>query len=83
MKKKITCFLCRYEITKYNRTTNQIKYNKNDKPICKHCTKAKHKILENKYKNFDIQCKICKKPSKYKKSALHVQHVITYSMESA
>ena len=67
IKNKITCFLCRYEITKHNKSTRQVKYNKHDKPICKYCTKKNHKILEDKYKNFDMQCKICNEPSKYRK----------------
>ena len=67
LKIKVTCFLCRYEITKHNKSSYQIKYNKHNKPICRYCTKNKHKILEDKYKNFDMQCKSCNKPSKFKK----------------
>ena len=65
--KKATCFLCRYEITKHNKSTKQVKYNGQSKPVCKFCTKTKHKILNEKYKQHDLQCKICKKPSLYKK----------------
>ena len=64
---KPTCFLCRYEITKYNKSNKQVKYNGLSKIICKFCTCKTHKILDNNYKNIDIQCKICKKPSIYKK----------------
>ena len=67
LKIKVTCFLCRYEITKHNKSSYQIKYNKHNKPICRYCTKNKHKILEDKCKNFDMQCKRCNKPSKFKK----------------
>ena len=67
IKIKVTCFLCRYEITKHNKSSRQIKYNKQIKPICKYCTKKKHKVLEDKYNNFDIQCKICNKPCKFNK----------------
>ena len=63
-----TCFLCRYELTKHNRSENKIKFAGKMKPICKYCTKNKHKVLDNRYKNIDIdiQCKKCNKPSKYK-----------------
>ena len=61
-----TCFLCRYEITKNNKSEKQIKFSVKFKPICKHCTKTKHKVLNNTYENIDIQCKMCNKPSKYK-----------------
>ena len=64
---KITCFLCRYEITKHNKSDKKVTYNGKLKTICKFCTKNKHKILENQYKSTDIQCKNCKKPSLYKK----------------
>ena len=66
-KSKLTCFLCRYEITKYNKSNKQVKYNGLPKIICKFCTKNKHKILDNNFKSIDIQCKICNKPSIYKK----------------
>ena len=65
--KKATCFLCRYEITKHNKSTKQVKYNGQSKPVCKFCTKTKLKILNENYKQHDTQCKICKKPSLYKK----------------
>ena len=64
---KITCFLCRYEITKYNKSNKEVTFNGKLKTICKFCTKNKHKILEKQYKSTDIQCKICNKPSLYKK----------------
>ena len=64
-KNKLTCFLCRYVITKHNRYEKQIKFNGKLKPICKHCTKNNHKGLDNKHKNIDLQCKICEKPSRY------------------
>ena len=63
---RLNCFLCRYEITKHNRSKKQIKFKGNLKSICKYCTKNKHKVLDNKYKDIDIQCKICNKPSIYK-----------------
>ena len=37
------------------------------KSICRHCTKNKHKALDKKYKNTDTQCKLCSKPTLYKK----------------
>ena len=37
------------------------------KPICRHCTKNKHKALDKKYKNTDTQCKLCNKATLYKK----------------
>ena len=66
-KRKSTCFLCKYEISKFNYSKKTIKYNGNLKPLCRHCTKNKHKPLEIKYKNIDIQCNVCKKPVMYKK----------------
>ena len=66
-KQKLTCFFCKYEISKFNNSKKLIKYNGNLKPICKYCTKNKHKPLEIKYKDTDTQCKICKKPVMYKK----------------
>ena len=64
---KVTCFFCRYEITKHNKSSKHVLYNKNLKPICRHCTKNKHKALDIKYKNTDTQCKLCNKPTLYKK----------------
>ena len=66
LKIRLTCFLCRYEITKHNKCEKQIKFKGKLKPICKYCNKNNHKILDKKYKNIDIQCKICDKPSRYK-----------------
>ena len=66
LKTRLTCFLCRYEITKHNKCENHIIFKGKHKPICKYCTKSNHKILDNQYKNIDIQCKICEKPSRYK-----------------
>ena len=66
-KPRLTCFLCRYEITKYNKSTKHVIYNKTLRPICKHCNKNRHKSLDSKYKNIDTQCKICLKPTLYKK----------------
>ena len=31
--------------------------------VCHNCKKKSHKILENKYKNYDLKCKVCLKPS--------------------
>ena len=59
-KTRLTCFLCRCEIMKHNKSEKQITYKG------KHCNKNSHKILDNKYTNIDIQCKICDKPSRYK-----------------
>ena len=78
-KLRLTCFLCRYELTKHNRSDKQIKFSGKLKPICKHCSKNKHKVLDNNFKNIDIQCKKCNKPSKYKNCILcsicnHVFH---------
>ena len=64
---KKSCFFCKYELTKHNKSTKCVKYNGNLKPICKYCTKNKHKSLEIKNKNIDTQCKLCKKPTLYKK----------------
>ena len=44
-----------------------MKYNGNLKPLCKHCTGHKHKVLQIKNNEFDSQCKICNKPALYKK----------------
>ena len=66
LKTRLTCFLCRYEITKHNKSEKQIKFKGKLKPICRYCTKNNHKILDNQYKNIDLQCKICEKPSRYK-----------------
>ena len=65
-KTKLTCFLCRYEITKHNKSEKQIIFRGNLKSVCRYCTKTKHKILSYKLKNIDIQCKVCDKPSRYK-----------------
>ena len=66
-KNRKICFFCKYELTKHNKSTKFVKYNNNLKPICKHCTKYKHKALEYKNNEVDTQCKICKKPTLYKK----------------
>ena len=66
-KNRKNCFLCKYELTKHNRSTKFVKYNKNLKPICKYCTKHKHKALQYKNSEIDTQCKICKNPTLYKK----------------
>ena len=66
-KSKLTCFFCRYEITKHNKSSKHVLYNKKMKPICRHCTKNKHKALDINYKNTDTQCKLCNKPTLYKK----------------
>ena len=67
IKTRTTCFFCRYEINKHNKVTKHVIYNKQLRPICKYCTKSKHKPLENKYTNVDTQCKLCIKPTLYKK----------------
>ena len=41
-----TCFFCKYELTKHNKSTKSVKYNGKLKPLCKYCTKNKHKALE-------------------------------------
>ena len=64
---KKTCFFCKYEITKHNKTLKHVKYNGKPKSICKYCTKHKHKALQSNYKDVDTKCKICKKPTLYKK----------------
>ena len=66
-KSKNTCFFCKYEISKYNMSTKTVLYNKKSRPICKHCTEKRHKSLNKKYINFDTQCKMCIKPTLYKK----------------
>ena len=58
MSKNKTCFFCKYELTKHNKSTKCVKYNGNLRPLCKYCTKHKHKALEIKNKNIDTQCKI-------------------------
>ena len=63
----MTCFFCKYEILKHNMSTKTVLYNKKSWPICKHCTEKRHKPLNKKYINFDTQCKICIKPTLYKK----------------
>ena len=78
---RLTCFLCRYEITKNNKSEKQIKFAGKFKPICKYCTKTKHKVLSNTYENVDIQCKMCNKPSKYKKTVSYVLYVTMLFME--
>ena len=65
--KKETCFYCRYEISKYNKSNKFVKYNGKLKKVCKNCRKKTHKPLEAIYGNCDVQCKICKKPVIYKK----------------
>ena len=65
--RKLTCFLCRYEISKHNELAKQQKFNGKLRPICRYCTKNKHKPLDVKYNEKDIQCKICNKPTMYKK----------------
>ena len=64
---KKTCFFCKYELTKHNKSMKCVKYNGNLKPLCKYCTKYKHKALDIKNNNIDTQCKICNKPTLYKK----------------
>ena len=63
---KITCFFCRYEIMKYNRSKKYVKFKGNFKSICKFCTKSKHKPLQLNYQDVDTQCKICSKPTLFK-----------------
>ena len=65
-KSKITCFFCKYEIQKHNKSNNTVLFKNQSKPICKYCTKNKHKPLEIIYKNHDTQCKLCKKPVMFK-----------------
>ena len=64
---KKTCFYCKYEISKYNKSAKSVKFNGKLKEICKNCNKKKHKTLEIIYEKCDVQCKICKKPALYKK----------------
>ena len=66
LKTRLTCFLCRYEITKHNKSEKRIVFRGNLKNICRYCTKNNHKILRYQFKNVDIQCKVCNKPSRYK-----------------
>ena len=63
---KLTCFFCKYEIHKTNKSNKFIKFKEQLKPLCRHCTSKKHKPLETIYKNADTQCKTCKKPVMYK-----------------
>ena len=63
---KLSCFLCRYEITKHNKSEKQIVFRGNLKAVCRYCTKNNHKILSYQLKKVDIQCKVCDKPSRYK-----------------
>ena len=62
----ITCFYCKYEIVN-KKCIKLVKYKGKKRPICQHCTKSKHKTLEKKYQECDIQCKSCDKPVMYKK----------------
>ena len=83
-KNKPTCFFCRYEITKHNKSSKYVLYNNKMKSICRYCTKNKHKALDNKYMNTDTQCKLCNKPTLYSfiKNALNVHYVIIFTMEN-
>ena len=66
--KRRTCFYCKYEISKYNKSNKCVKFNSKYKEICKNCTQRAHKPLKKPlYSDFDIQCKICKHPVMYKK----------------
>ena len=64
---KLTCFYCKYEIHKYNKSNKYIKFKNQLKPLCRYCTSKKHKPLEIIYKDIDTQCRICRKPVMYKK----------------
>ena len=64
---KETCFYCRYEISKYNKSNKHVKYHGKLKKVCKNCNKKTHKPLETVYKECDVECKICRKPVMYKK----------------
>ena len=63
---KKTCFYCKYEIINH-KAIKHILYKGNKKVICQHCTKFKHKTLEAKYSQYDVQCTTCDKPVMYKK----------------
>ena len=65
--KKLTCFLCKYEITKHNKSAKHVKFNGKPKAICRYCTKNKNKPLHAQCNEKDIQCKTCNKPTMYKK----------------
>ena len=64
---KKTCFFCKYEISKHNKSKNFVKFRNKLKPLCRYCTKNKHKPLEPKNKDNDTHCKICNKAVMYKK----------------
>ena len=63
---KLTCFFCKYEINKSNKSKNCVKFKGNVKHICRFCTKRKHKPLEIVYRDIDTQCKVCKKSVMFK-----------------
>ena len=65
--KRKTCFYCKYEISKYNKSNKFVKFNSKLKEVCKNCKPKAHKPLEKSYHDFDVQCKLCKKPVMYKK----------------
>ena len=67
LKNKLTCFFCRYEIDKHNKSSKYVLYKNKIKSICRYCTKNTHKALDAKYKETDTQCKLCDKPTLYKK----------------
>ena len=63
-----TCFYCKYELSKYNKSNNYVKFNSRLKEICKNCKPKAHKPLEKAYNHeYDVQCKICRKAVMYKK----------------
>ena len=64
---RLTCFFCKYEISKHNKSNKTVLYAKKYRPICKYCTKNRHKSLNKEYVNTDTQCKLCIKPTLYKK----------------
>ena len=61
------CFLCRYEISKFNKSNKTVNYKGKHKDVCKKCTGKMHKCLEKKYNTHDIECKSCHKPVLFKK----------------
>ena len=62
----ITCFYCKYEIIN-KKCIKHIKFKGRKRLVCQHCTKFKHKPLQKKYLECDVQCKSCNKPVMYNK----------------
>ena len=44
-----TCFYCKYELIKHNKSNNYVKFNSRLKEICKNCKLKAYKPLEKAY----------------------------------